>query len=60
MNRQAAIMLKAGGELGFTPAARASLGSIAPEFNDVPGYRTKRVKSELDEYIAAKPDKLDS
>lgn len=30
MNRQALMMIKTGGELGFSPSARASLGSAMP------------------------------
>jgi P27 family predicted phage terminase small subunit len=59
VNRQALIMLKAGSEMGFSPAARASLGSAAPAFGDGPGCRI-RGQSELDRYLALKPDKLDS
>jgi P27 family predicted phage terminase small subunit len=56
MNKQALLMSRFGSEMGFSPAARASLGAAAPEFN---GTRRNGL-SELDEYIAAKPDKLDS
>jgi P27 family predicted phage terminase small subunit len=58
MNRQALIILKAGGELGFSPAARASLGSRAPEFGGAtPGGRRPR-SSDLAAYLEQKPDKL--
>jgi P27 family predicted phage terminase small subunit len=60
VNRQALIMLKAGSEMGFSPAARASLGSAAPAFGDGPGRRRIRGESELDRYLALKPDKLDA
>ncbi len=57
VNRQAVIMLRAGAELGFSPAARASLGTsslISDPENDVrPG-----AKSALDEYLEQKPDRL--
>jgi P27 family predicted phage terminase small subunit len=59
VNRQALIMLKAGSEMGFSPAARASLGSAVPAFGDGPGRRI-RGESELDRYLALKPDVLDS
>jgi P27 family predicted phage terminase small subunit len=60
VNRQALIMLRAGAEMGFSPAARASLGSAAPAFGDGPGRRRIRGESELDRYLALKPDKLDA
>jgi P27 family predicted phage terminase small subunit len=63
VNRQALIMLKAGSEMGFSPAARASLGSAEPAFNgDRPATgRTRRVvEGSLAAYLALKPDKLDS
>ena len=60
VNRQALIMLKAGSEMGFSPAARASLGSAAPAFGDGPGRPRIRGESELDRYLALKPDKLDA
>jgi P27 family predicted phage terminase small subunit len=51
VNRQALIMLRAGAELGFSPASRASLGaSVASEQEDG--------MSDLDAYLSAKPDKL--
>jgi hypothetical protein len=59
MNRQALLMNRFGAEIGFSPAARASLGSSAPAFGDGPGRRI-RGESELDRYLAQKPDKLDS
>jgi len=59
MNRQAVLMNRLGAELGFSPAARASLGSAAPAFGDGPGRRI-RGESELDRYLAIKPDVLDS
>ena len=59
VNKQAAIMLKAGGELGFSPAARASLGSRAPEFANVPQGTGRRVaKRGLAGYLEQKPDTL--
>lgn len=59
MNRQAMVMLKAGSEMGFSPAARASLGAHAPEFNDGPtAGRTRSIKGGLDAYLEHKPDSL--
>jgi P27 family predicted phage terminase small subunit len=57
-NRQATIMLKAGGELGFSPAARASLGSRAPEFPNDPPAGGRRIKGGLAGYLEQKPDRL--
>jgi P27 family predicted phage terminase small subunit len=59
MNRQAMIINRLGAEMGFSPASRASLGASAPAFGDGPGSRI-RGETDLDRYIAAKPDKLDS
>ena len=56
MNRQALLISRFGSELGFSPAARASLGTSAPTF-DGTGHRI-RGESELDRYLALKPDKL--
>lgn len=60
MNRQALIMLKAGGEMGFSPSARASLGSRGPEFNDAPtaGRPARTIKGGLAGYLEQKPDSL--
>jgi P27 family predicted phage terminase small subunit len=58
MNRQAVLMHRIGSELGFSPAARASLGTAAPAFDGT--SRRIRGESELDRYLALKPDKLDS
>lgn len=59
MNRQAMVMLKAGSEMGFSPAARASLGSAAPEFNDAGSGRPARtIKGSLASYLEQKPDSL--
>lgn len=62
MNRQALLMKTFGSELGFSPAARASLGSRAPEFQyDSPTGGRGRLKADsLDAYLELKPDKLDS
>lgn len=55
MNRQAMLISRFGAEMGFSPAARASLGASAPDFAG--GSRGSGL-SELDAYIEAKPDKL--
>ncbi len=57
MNKQALIMLKTGGEMGFSPSARASLGSRAPEFNDA-GKRSRGIRGGLAGYLEQKPDDL--
>ena len=54
MNRQAMLMSRFGAEMGFSPAARASLGSAAPAFSD--GRRNGEIS--LQEYIDSNPDKL--
>ena len=59
MNRQAMLMNKFGAELGFSPAARASLGSAAPAFGNGSSRRIRGV-SELARYLEQKPAKLDS
>ncbi len=56
VNRQAGIMMKAGSEMGFSPAARASLGSSAPEFSSHGGPTAK--PNRLAAYLEQKPDKL--
>jgi P27 family predicted phage terminase small subunit len=60
MNRQAVLMNRLGAELGFSPAARASLGIAATDFGDGlgTGRRRRTGESELDRYLALKPDKL--
>lgn len=61
MNRQALLMAKFGAELGFSPAARASLGSRAPEFANGPSSGGRRnVKQGIAGYLEQKPDRLDS
>jgi P27 family predicted phage terminase small subunit len=57
LNRQALIMIRVVSELGFSPAARAGLGSRAPEFTADAGRPTT---SRLTAYLARKPDRLDS
>jgi phage terminase small subunit len=58
MNRQALLMVKLGSELGFSPAARASLGSSAPAFtNGATAGRTSRaIKGGLAGYLEQNPD----
>jgi len=58
MNKQAALILKAGGELGFSPSARASLGSRASE-GDMPAIGGRKPRSSgLAAYLEQKPDHL--
>jgi P27 family predicted phage terminase small subunit len=54
-NRQTTIMLRAGAELGFSPAARASLGasSLTSTQDD-----RQNGTSALDQYLERKPDRL--
>jgi P27 family predicted phage terminase small subunit len=59
MNRQALLMLRAGREMGFSPVARAALGSSAPEFH-TNGKSGRVISGSLAEYLEQKPDKLDS
>jgi hypothetical protein len=56
------LISRFGAELGFSPAARASLGIAAPAFGDGPatGRRRRAGESSLEAYLALKPDKLDS
>jgi hypothetical protein len=59
MNRQAHIMLRAASELGFSPAARAGLGRMAPEFDPhAPSLGQPRNNARLTAYLDRKPDKL--
>ncbi len=59
MNKQALLMLKSGGEMGFSPSARASLGSRAPEFpHDAPTGGRRQIRGGLDAYLDEKPDSL--
>jgi P27 family predicted phage terminase small subunit len=61
VNRQAAMMMRAGAEMGFSPAARMSL-ALGGEPSPGQGARYiggRRAKaSRLDEYLDAKPDRL--
>jgi hypothetical protein len=61
VNRQAAMMMRAGAEMGFSPAARMSLGLSGEQSSGhsaryIGGRRAKA--SRLDEYLNAKPDRL--
>jgi hypothetical protein len=59
MNRQAHIMLRTASELGFSPAARAGLGRVAPEFDPrAPSLGQPRNNTRLAAYLDRKPDKL--
>jgi P27 family predicted phage terminase small subunit len=60
INQQAKIMLKAAGELGFTPVSRPRINASAgPDFRAVAGAIDGGAEGEemmsLDEYIAAAP-----
>ena len=59
VNKQAMLMMKAGSEMGFSPAARASLGNAAPEFNHVTdrAARPTPKASGLEAFIDANPDR---
>ena len=54
VNRQALIMIRAAGEMGFTPASRASLGRLGE-----PLPAGLIAGTPLAQYLAEKPDKLD-
>jgi P27 family predicted phage terminase small subunit len=57
VNRQALIMMRAGAEMGFSPASRASLGNAAPEFTTLNGpLRAK--PGGLADYLEQNPDRL--
>jgi P27 family predicted phage terminase small subunit len=56
VNRQALIMMRAGAEMGFSPASRASIGRGEP----LPAGRAGQIAgTPLAAYLAEKPDKLD-
>jgi phage terminase small subunit len=60
INQQAKIMLKAAGELGFTPVSRPRINASAgPDFSEWAGETDSVQEGEttmsLDEYIAAAP-----
>ncbi len=57
VNRQALIMMRAGAEMGFSPAARASLGRGG---QDIPSGRAGQIAgTPLAQYLSEKPDRLD-
>ncbi len=57
VNRQAVIMMRAGGEMGFSPASRAALGRGGL---DLPSGRAGQIAgTPLAQYLSEKPDKLD-
>ena len=61
MNKQALIMLKAGSEMGFSPSARASLGSRSAAgggLEPIEGGLGRSRSSELAAYLEEKPDSL--
>ena len=56
VNRQALIMMRAGAEMGFSPASRASIGRGEP----LPSGRAGQIAgTPLAQYLSEKPDKLD-
>ena len=57
VNRQALIMMRAGAEMGFSPASRVSLGTPAESARYIGGQRVN-AKGGLDEYLDEKPDRL--
>jgi P27 family predicted phage terminase small subunit len=56
MNRQALLMLKSGGEMGFSPASRAAIGRSG---EPAQGRAGQIAGTPLAAYLAEKPDKLD-
>lgn len=58
-NRQAMIMLRTGAEMGFSPISRAMLGRATGEALNGGASRSPG-SSRLQQYLAQKPDKLDS
>jgi P27 family predicted phage terminase small subunit len=52
LNACASLMIRAGSELGFSPASRASLGIRAQQRGGLNG------NSKLRDYLAQKPDKI--
>jgi P27 family predicted phage terminase small subunit len=57
VNRQATLMMRSGYELGFSPAARTAMGR---ELGGAGEVIEGRRASDLDSYMAEKPDRLDS
>lgn len=58
VNRQALIMMRAGAEMGFSPASRASLGNSAPEGAGLGELSRSRARGGLAAYLEQKPDQL--
>jgi phage terminase small subunit len=58
VNRQALIMLRAGAEMGFSPASRAALGRAAQGEGFGRGGGPGQLPNSLTDYLDAKPDKL--
>jgi P27 family predicted phage terminase small subunit len=58
-NRQALLIMRAGEHLGFSPAARMSM-AIAGQVSDTRYIGAAAKPSRLEQYLAAKPDRLDS
>lgn len=58
INQQAKIMLKAAGELGFTPVSRPRIGMVAPLANMSQEDHTKGSgpRLSLDDFLEAHPD----
>jgi hypothetical protein len=59
VNRQALIMMRAGGEMGFSPASRAALGRSGEAIAPGGGRAGQIAGTPFAAYLAAKPDKLD-
>lgn len=62
VNKQAFLMLRAGAEMGFSPAARATLGQrgMESQHGSPSALGQPRNNSRLARYLDQKPDKLDS
>lgn len=58
VNRQALIMLRAGGEMGFSPASRAAIGRAGQDEPRAAGSG-QIAGSKLARYLDSKPDKLE-
>jgi phage terminase small subunit len=55
LNRQAAIILRAAEQLGFTPVSRPRLANGLMPLPDATPIRTARADVELDEYLSVRP-----
>lgn len=60
VNKQALIMMRAGAEMGFSPAARMALAGGEEGARWIGSGRAANTRGGLDEYLEAKPDRLDS